>query len=445
MLENGSDQLKQHCHGRHTRLLNELNSALNSPFEIEVYTFYFDDNYANSDFEIIENQWFKMINDSLYLRKEVSSISKEIISKLLTPLKQEAKRYYMEDEVPSIRPVLTDFLRRKLCDSLIEYDRDNDFVVTSKTFQDTYLNLSEPSTFYEGYYSVAVVIKNANRNNKTLIEDAVWEYYMEYNSLASTGYYTYEFTTDSVLNKVGITVFRNIMRKLKAEHAYEPLYQIIDRISALAYEKDEAVGSMVLMSDEDIQKIDDTDFIIKFDRQYQLHDSKLARKLLQLVSDGMFLLSSPYEIYGVIELEKCNLPDISMYRIDFLKGRVWEVKTGIIVFTNNIKNELSRLSNASIPIVPPISLSTSDNHIIKAVTSIDGAIMCDFEGVCYAIGMILDGLSDKDLKKEDIARGARHNSAYRYIESENGKGNCIVTIVSEDGDISTIPRIQDIS
>ena len=91
---------------------------------------------------------------------------------------------------------------------------------------------------------------------------------------------------------------------------------------------------------------------------------------------------------------------------------------------------------------------TPDNGLIKPITAIDGAVMCDFDGVCHAIGVILDGMTiggsqegsaqgaiESKKLEEDISRGARYNSAIRY---KNANPCSIICIVSEDGDVNII-------
>lgn len=48
---------------------------------------------------------------------------------------------------------------------------------------------------------------------------------------------------------------------------------------------------------------------------------------------------------------------------------------------------------------------------------------------CYAIGVILDGKADKFIG--DKTRGARYNSALKYIHSFE-KQKCVILVVSED-------------
>lgn len=75
---------------------------------------------------------------------------------------------------------------------------------------------------------------------------------------------------------------------------------------------------------------------------------------------------------------------------------------------------------------------------IKYLTSIDGAIYFDTKGKCHAIGVILDGIAKEDIG--DASRGARYNSAYRYLEKirELDK-KCVIVIISEDGIVNLIP------
>ncbi|WP_259418233.1 diadenylate cyclase [Bacillus toyonensis] len=78
---------------------------------------------------------------------------------------------------------------------------------------------------------------------------------------------------------------------------------------------------------------------------------------------------------------------------------------------------------------------------IQFLTSIDGAIYFDTNGKCHAIGVILDGIAKENIG--DARRGARYNSAYRYLEKlkEDNK-NCIIVIISEDGMVNLIPEMD---
>ncbi|MED2836788.1 tetratricopeptide repeat protein [Bacillus wiedmannii] len=83
------------------------------------------------------------------------------------------------------------------------------------------------------------------------------------------------------------------------------------------------------------------------------------------------------------------------------------------------------------------NLGGETKKIIDCVTCIDGAVYLDYKGDCYAIGIILDGIAEKD--QGDSARGARYNSAIRYANKENLKNKCLIVVISEDGMIDIIP------
>lgn len=84
--------------------------------------------------------------------------------------------------------------------------------------------------------------------------------------------------------------------------------------------------------------------------------------------------------------------------------------------------------------IHPTALSA---EALLAVSSIDGAVLVDPMGHCHAVGVILDGVAVEGVG--DAARGARYNSAHRYLHTNEGR--CLIIIVSEDGMISLIPNL----
>ena len=74
---------------------------------------------------------------------------------------------------------------------------------------------------------------------------------------------------------------------------------------------------------------------------------------------------------------------------------------------------------------------------VLALSAIDGAILIDTSGVCYAIGAILDGVIGKT---GNIARGARYNSAITYVDYEAElKNKSVAIIVSADDTVDIYP------
>lgn len=74
---------------------------------------------------------------------------------------------------------------------------------------------------------------------------------------------------------------------------------------------------------------------------------------------------------------------------------------------------------------------------LRSLTNVDGAVLVSPDGVCHAVGVILDGAATGT---GDGSRGARYNSAIRYLAGE-GRGSMVI-IVSEDGRIDLLPHLR---
>lgn len=77
------------------------------------------------------------------------------------------------------------------------------------------------------------------------------------------------------------------------------------------------------------------------------------------------------------------------------------------------------------------------------LSSIDGALIIDTNGLCHAIGVILDGIANE---KCNMARGARYNSALTFVTNKNFKDiygfnneKCKVFVFSEDKTVNILP------
>ena len=105
----------------------------------------------------------------------------------------------------------------------------------------------------------------------------------------------------------------------------------------------------------------------------------------------------------------------------------------MIVVTDAAEQEARRLHTQSLP-VAPIDLTPD---IVLRVSGIDGAILVNRDSQCFAIGVILDG---RATDAGDASRGARYNSAVRYVDSSSKRTICLV--VSEDGHVDMIPNLR---
>jgi hypothetical protein len=134
------------------------------------------------------------------------------------------------------------------------------------------------------------------------------------------------------------------------------------------------------------------------------------------------------------------------YKLHIIVDEAKKQKHGTsIVISTDAENEAKRLCNAGRGfLIEPIDLY--ENHeTVEQLTAIDGALFVDQKGICYAIGVIVDG---EAVIKGDISRGARFNSLTNYIawkkmqrdrqiggEECNDKMRYLAVIISEDQNI----------
>lgn len=264
------------------------------------------------------------------------------------------------------------------------------------------------------------------------------------------------------------------------------LYESFNIISAQYYEGAEAKGGLLIgkADNEYINKI------IEFKEPINLNQHRTVRKLLEMTNEEVYLLSDGETIYGLGLLSKYNKVTESVFIIKFRKHYLWQLthkdevlmeveysnpkipiekidyeqfkdtfyrvfkdvsddniqtvwstiisaskqKHGtMVVISSNAKEEAERLGNQCLKINGTII----DSKLIEYVTSIDGAILIEPNGECVALGVILDGVASEN---GDMSRGARYNSAIRYLETQ--QSDCLIVVISEDGYINLIPNLK---
>lgn len=109
-----------------------------------------------------------------------------------------------------------------------------------------------------------------------------------------------------------------------------------------------------------------------------------------------------------------------------------QARGALLVVTTAAAEEARRLAPQALSIRPQ-QLSPD---VLDAVTRIDGAVLLTPDGVCHAVGVILDGVATG---AGDPSRGSRYNSAVRYTEASTAP--CLTVIVSEDGMIDVYPEL----
>jgi hypothetical protein len=101
----------------------------------------------------------------------------------------------------------------------------------------------------------------------------------------------------------------------------------------------------------------------------------------------------------------------------------------MVVVAEDAPAEAARLSAQGSPVEPRF-LSAQE---ARAAARIDGAVLLDPAGKCYAIGVVLDGQASP-------SRGARFNSALRYVLDQGVRRLAVVR--SDDGGVDVLPRLR---
>lgn len=265
------------------------------------------------------------------------------------------------------------------------------------------------------------------------------------------------------------------------------LFDGCNQVSALRYEGSAGRGRMVVAR----RGHPAVHILIEFERPVPLRSSTWARKVLQMGSEDVALLCEGTQIYGLGQL--CDSYDVEAedaFVVDFVghytwdlrhadailmrtayavprlpsiriseaevrdrlkrvfsqaknldASRIWSLVRGaieqkhgtLLVVSEQAVEEAARLAAQATP-VKPVDLSDA---VIRRVTGIDGAVLLDVTGRCHAIGVILDGVAVRD---GDPARGARFNSAKRYVA--NAKASTVAFVVSEDGKVNVLPELR---
>ncbi|MDA1194933.1 MAG: diadenylate cyclase [Planctomycetota bacterium] len=261
------------------------------------------------------------------------------------------------------------------------------------------------------------------------------------------------------------------------------LWHACNTISSLRYEGAPCRGQLIISAPDHPGVVKR----IAFHRPVRIGDHVAVRKLLATHQPGYSLLSDGNEVYGLGQFNlHSSVPDQNLFNITFRGHYAWELAYGLrglirvsyghpglpeaaireqrfralcrktfegargfdadalwaltetatrqghgtlVVIHAEVEGEVERLKQQAAPILP-VNL---DAEGILAVTAVDGAIVADPSGAVHAFSVILDG---KATSKGNPARGARFNSAVRYVDS--AKVPCIAVVVSEDGTVDVV-------
>ncbi|MBI2299933.1 MAG: DNA integrity scanning protein DisA nucleotide-binding domain protein [Armatimonadetes bacterium] len=270
-----------------------------------------------------------------------------------------------------------------------------------------------------------------------------------------------------------------------------PLSRWLNQLASSPYERRDSTGRLLLArQDHPALRV-----AVLFRDPVPLHATRAARKMLETAAGEFALLCDGTRAYGLGSAETTPVPgDEPVFSVEFRGQAVWALLAGHaellrvrfgepslpkpLVDMEKIASDLRRIftlagsdqvtnicdlvscainsaTHGALLVVSTIAEDESERlgaqgtrispapcgpDLIAAGCAIDGAVLLDQSGVCHAIGVILDGDA---VPEGNRGRGARYNSAVRYIARTHELGAAGAAIViSEDGTVDMVPELQ---
>ena len=294
--------------------------------------------------------------------------------------------------------------------------------------------------------------------------------------------------SEELLRAAGKTLLDTPAQALGLDPATTKLFATCNTISSLRYEGAEGVGKLLLAR----RGHPNVEEIFALTCPTELTDYRAVRKLLEMTAPDVHLLADGENVYALgRQVGHYDAEREDLFVISFITHYAWEFQhAGHVLlrshyglpslprtrlsrprFRRDLKRtfglsdpakverlwdvvlEASRQKHGTLLVITTEALAEADRLklqctlvepvpltplITRLVTSIDGAVLLDPEGYCYSIGVILDGRASG---RGNSARGARYNSALRYVESSDYP--CIAVVVSEDGLVDVICSVPE--
>jgi len=295
---------------------------------------------------------------------------------------------------------------------------------------------------------------------------------------------TFDSDFSGLLRRAGETLCSAISLDVK-DFMLQGIFENLNKISELRYEGGETIGTIVFAP----SNLPGLKYDVKLLKPISLDSHKLVRKVVEISNNELGCICCGSEgIVGFVSLSKfkdsyvfraiftghyrwslyinntllmnCafgvpSVPQLKLTEKDFLSNikrllsgltsnqgeALWNAVSAameqrhgtMLVVSDAASSEAKRLRSQAI-VIEPIKLTS---ELVNCISGIDGAILVNRDCSCYAIGVILDGIATDT---GDPSRGARYNSALRYVGSLQVPTVCIV--VSEDGYVNMIPTLR---
>lgn len=272
--------------------------------------------------------------------------------------------------------------------------------------------------------------------------------------------------------------FLHLLSRLLDEAAASHLFDLFNIVAVLPYEEVETSGTLALCPpDEPLPAM-----LVRFETPFHLRHVRGVRKCLHIAGENLCLVSDCRSACGFTARDQLNG---ELFFVEFRRAGIWELsRNGHIVLTvaapaHNSSRTVDRqklerelcgtfpqlsgeqvtrlcdLAGAAARQTQGANVLISRDAALEArrlasqctlieptpftpmlmeqCTSIDGTVIIDTDGICYAIGAILDGgVSDRG----DRTRGGRYNSALMYVDTVTVPS--VILVVSRDGTVDIV-------
>ena len=294
-------------------------------------------------------------------------------------------------------------------------------------------------------------------------------------------------SADEVIRKAAASFMRWAGFSVDEVSNVGDLFQDLNRVSSLMYEGHTGIGRLLLTNPESSA----IEYVMRLQRPVPIREARWSRKLLQLATKDILLIGNCRAIYGLGRMRSsADTKSPSALYIDFLDHYQWDLRSSDRIllrtrfgearlpqepisherFEDNVVrlfeglqqpdverlwfifNVVARQLQGNMVVIAAdaadearrlggqgtlIEATATTEELLERASRIDGTIIIDPQGVCHAIGVILDGgASDKCTP----SRGARFNSAVRYVGSSAAPRMAIV--VSEDRTVDVLPLLR---
>ncbi|MGJ1367611.1 hypothetical protein [Sphingobacterium spiritivorum] len=296
-------------------------------------------------------------------------------------------------------------------------------------------------------------------------------------------------TTEETWRAAAKNFMYTISAKGKDFYGLHGLFEACNKLSTERYEGSENIGTLIIAEKDD----PNIELITPLEEPFSFRDYRKVRKLLQLSNDELGMVCNTNKVFGLGKIKQdYDVASESVFKVKFLGIHCWDVlhhnqpilqmrygladfpseritkekfvsdasrvfssltrqnaeklfslaksittqaRGALLIISDNAEAEAARLKNQCFPVTP----IKATEEVLLNLSSIDGGVLIDQDGLIWAYGVILDGIVGEH---GNSSRGSRYNSAITYHEYKSTTDGLMIIIVSEDGSIDVLPTLR---